>query len=156
MEGKNRFFWRWKMEDIIYFIGIFIVLYILFYLFMVKKARRNSKKVPVEVQYLLVQYNLDTKNFRYKQFMNTVALVASFDISLVATIVFHIEGFIWQLLFGFIFLVPVILLSFMLVGKYYQNKKEDFDLEQEEAEAAEIERKREEKKQKRKKRGGKK
>lgn len=123
---------------------------------MVKKARRNSKKVPVEVQYLLVQYNLDTKNFRYKQFMNTVALVASFDISLVATIVFHIEGFIWQLLFGFIFLVPVILLSFMLVGKYYQNKKEDFDLEQEEAEAAEIERKREEKKQKRKKRGGKK
>ena len=137
------------MEDIIYFIGIFIVLYILFYLFMVKKARRNSKKVPVEVQYLLVQYNLDTKNFRYKQFMNTVALVASFDISLVATIVFHIEGFIWQLLFGFIFLVPVILLSFMLVGKYYQNKKEDFDLEQEEAEAAE-------KKQKRKKRGGKK
>ena len=142
------------MEDIIYFIGIFIVLYILFYLFMVKKARRNSKKVPVEVQYLLVQYNLDTKNFRYKQFMNTVALVASFDISLVATIVFHIEGFIWQLLFGFIFLVPVILLSFMLVGKYYQNKKEDFDLEQEEAEAAEIERKREEKKQKRKKRGG--
>ncbi len=139
------------MEDIIYFIGIFIVLYILFYLFMVKKARRNSKKVPVEVQYLLVQYNLDTKNFRYKQFMNTVALVASFDISLVATIVFHIEGFIWQLLFGFIFLVPVILLSFMLVGKYYQNKKEDFDLEQEEAEAAEIERKREEKKQKRKK-----
>jgi hypothetical protein len=144
------------MEDIIYFIGIFIVLYILFYLFMVKKARRNSKKVPVEVQYLLVLYNLDTKNFRYKQFMNTVALVASFDISLVATIVFHIEGFIWQLLFGFIFLVPVILLSFMLVGKYYQNKKEDFDLEQEEAEAAEIERKREEKKQKRKKRGGKK
>lgn len=144
------------MEDIIYFIGIFIVLYILFYLFMVKKARRNSKKVPVEVQYLLVQYNLDTKNFRYKQFMNTVALVASFDISLVATIVFHIEGFIWQLLFGFIFLVPVILLSFMLVGKYYQNKKEDFNLEQEEAEAAEIERKREEKKQKRKKRGGKK
>ena len=144
------------MEDIICFIGIFIVLYILFYLFMVKKARRNSKKVPVEVQYLLVQYNLDTKNFRYKQFMNTVALVASFDISLVATIVFHIEGFIWQLLFGFIFLVPVILLSFMLVGKYYQNKKEDFDLEQEEAEAAEIERKREEKKQKRKKRGGKK
>lgn len=123
---------------------------------MVKKARRNSKKVPIEVQYLLVQYNLDTKNFRYKQFMNTVALVASFDISLVATIVFHIEGFIWQLLFGFIFLVPVILLSFMLVGKYYQNKKEDFDLEQEEAEAAEIERKREEKKQKRKKRGGKK
>lgn len=123
---------------------------------MVKKARRNSKKVPVEVQYLLVQYNLDTKNFRYKQFMNTVALVASFDISLVATIVFHIEGFIWQLLFGFIFLVPVILLSFMLVGKYYQNKKEDFDLEQEEAAAAEIERKREEKKQKRKKRGGKK
>ena len=144
------------MEVIIYFIGIFIVLYILFYLFMVKKARRNSKKVPVEVQYLLVQYNLDTKNFRYKQFMNTVALVASFDISLVATIVFHIDGFIWQLLFGFIFLVPVILLSFMLVGRYYQNKKEDFDLEQEEAEAAEIERKREEKKQKRKKRGGKK
>lgn len=88
--------------------------------------------------------------------MNTVALVASFDISLVATIVFHIDGFIWQLLFGFIFLVPVILLSFMLVGRYYQNKKEDFDLEQEEAEAAEIERKREEKKQKRKKRGGKK
>ena len=144
------------MEDTIYFIGIFIVLYILFSLFLAKKARRNSKKVPIEVQYLLVQYNLDTKNFRYKQFMNTVALVASFDISLVATIVFHIEGFIWQLLFGFIFLVPVILLSFMLVGKYYQNKKEDFDLEQEEAEAAEIERKREEKKQKRKKRGGKK
>ena len=144
------------MEDIIYFIGIIIVLYILFYLFMVRKARRNSKKVPVEVQYLLIRYNLDTKNFRYKQFMNTVALVASFDISLVVTIVFHVDGFIWQLLFGFIFLVPVILLSFMLVGKYYQNKKEDFDLEKEEKLAEEQERKQEERKNKKKKRGGKK
>ena len=144
------------MEDIIYFIGIFIVLYILFYLFMVRKARRNSKKVPVEVQDLLICYNLDTKNFRYRQFMNTVALVASFDISLVATIVFHIDGFIWQLLFGFIFLVPVILLSFMVVGKYYQSKREDFDLEKEESLAEEQEKKQEERKNKKKKRGGKK
>lgn len=137
------------MESIGYFVFTFILVYVLYYFLSVRKAKRNSKKVPVEAEYLILLYKLDTKNFNYKKFVNTVAIVGSFDIALVATIVFHIDGFLWELLFGFILLIPVIGVSFMLLGKYYKNLVEENVLEKE-RELEEKERLKKEKKNKKK------
>jgi len=138
------------MESVLNFIFTFLLVYILYYFLSVRKAKRNSKKVPVEVEYLILLYKLDTKNFNYQKFVNTVALVGSLDIALVATIVFNIDGFLWELLFGFIFLVPVIGISYMLLGKYYKNLVEENVLEKK-REQEEKERLKEEKKNKKKK-----
>lgn len=110
------------MEFLLNFIIIFVLIYAFYYIFSVRKARRNGKKVPVEVQYLLIRYQIDLRKIRYKRFVNSVALVGSLDMALVGSVVLFVNGIIFQLLFGLILFVPVILVSFHLLGKYYQEK----------------------------------
>ena len=110
------------MEFLINFVIIFVFIYAFYYIFSVRKARKNGKKVPVEVQYLLLRYQIDLKKIRYKQFVNSVALVGSLDMALVGSIILFVKGIIFQLLFGVILFIPIILVSFHLLGKYYQEK----------------------------------
>lgn len=113
------------MGEIIYFIITFLIVYMIYYFASIRKAKKNKKKIPVEVQYLMLCYKIDTKKIPYRNFLNTVAIVGSLDVAIVATLVSLIDGVIWQLLFGFVFIVPVIIISFMLVGKYYKNYQEN-------------------------------
>jgi len=108
------------MEHIIYFSVTFLIVYMIYYFASIRKAKKNKKKLPVEVQYLILCYGIDLDKISYRNFLNTIAIVGSFDVALVATIVSLFKEVVWQLLFGFIFVVPVIIISFMLVGKYYQ------------------------------------
>lgn len=108
------------MEFLVNFILIFVVVYSCYYVMSVRKARKNGKHVPVEVQYLLIKYQISLKKIRYKRFVNSVALIGSFDIALVGSFILYIKGMVFQLLFGFILLVPIILISFRFLGNYYQ------------------------------------
>ncbi len=115
---------------IVNFIVIFILVYLFYYFFSVRKARKNGKKVPVEVQYLLIKYQINLKKIKYKKFVNSVALLGSFDIALVGSIVMYFENIFFQLLIGFALFIPIILISFQLVGKYYQKKLSNEELEE--------------------------
>lgn len=126
------------------FLVIFLLVYLFYYFFSVRKARKNGKKVPVEVQYLLIKYQINLKKIKYKKFVNSVALLGSFDIALVGTIVLFLDNIFFQLLIGFALFIPVILISFRFVGNYYQKKLSNDDLE--EIEEIEIEDKRPKKK----------
>lgn len=108
------------MEHIVYFSVTFLVVYMIYYFASIRKAKKNKKKIPIEVQYLILSYGIDINKIQYRNFLNTIAIVGSFDVALVATIVSLFKEVIWQLLFGFVFVVPVIIISFMLIGKYYQ------------------------------------
>ena len=110
------------MEYISWFIFSFILIYIIYYVLFIRKSKRGEK-VPSEAQYLISVYKLDVNKFSYRRFIKVVGLVTSFDIAIVATIVAKVDGIIWQILFGFVAVVPVVVLSFMLLGKYYKNKQ---------------------------------
>ena len=110
------------MEYIGWFIFSFILVYIIYYIFSIRKARRGVK-VPSEVQCLITLYKLDVNKFSYWNFTRVVGLVTSLDIALVATVVTKVNGIVWQILFGFVAVVPVVVLSFILLGKYYQKKQ---------------------------------
>lgn len=110
------------MEYISWFLFSFILIYIVYYLFFIRKTRRGIK-VPAEAQYLISLYKLDVSLFSYHKFMKIVGLVTSLDIAIIATIVAKVDGIVWQILFGFVAVVPVIILSFLLLGKYYQRKQ---------------------------------
>jgi len=110
------------MEFFINFIIIFAIVYMFYYFVSVRKARKTSKNIPIEVQYLLIRYQIDLKKIRYKKFVNSVTLVGSFDIALVGSVVLFVKEMLFQLLFGFLLFVPIILISFWLLGKYYQNQ----------------------------------
>ena len=113
------------MKELIYFCITFLVVYMIYYFVSIRKAKKDMKKLPVEVRYLILYYNIDIKKIQYRNFLNTIAMVGSFDVAFTATIVCLFEGPIWQLLFGFVFIVPIIIISFMLVGKYYQKHQND-------------------------------
>lgn len=110
------------MEYIGWFIFDFILIYIIYYLLFIRKTKRNYK-VPSEVQYLITAYKLDVNKFSYYKFVRIVALSISLTISLIATIMTLVDGIAWQILFGFIAVIPVAVISFSLIGKYYQNKQ---------------------------------
>lgn len=110
------------MEYISWFLFSFILIYILYYVIFIRKSRRGVK-VPTEAQYLISLYKLDVNLFSYHKFMRIVGLVTSLDIAIIATIVAKVEGVVWQILFGFVAVIPVIILSFLLLGKYYQRKQ---------------------------------
>jgi len=110
------------MEYILWFIFYSILIFILYYILFIRKTKRNVK-VPAEAQYLISLYKLDVKKFSYRKFIILVGLVTSLDVALVALIVMQVEETVWQLLFGFVAVVPIIVISFMILGKYYQNKQ---------------------------------
>ncbi len=110
------------MEYLVWFIISFILIDAIYSFFFIRKARRN-KKIPAEAQYLIYRYHLDIEKFSYRKFLKIVGWVTSFDIALVATCIGVVDHVIWQILFGFVIVIPVAMLSFLLLGKYYQQKQ---------------------------------
>ena len=110
------------MEYVIWFIFGFIFVYIIYYFLFIRRSKRKEK-MPSEAQFLVNVYKLDIKKFSYRKFLMAIDFVVSLDVSLVATIVAVVDGFIWQLLFGFLAVVPITVISFIGIGKYYQNKQ---------------------------------
>ena len=110
------------MSYVIWFILSFILIYLLYYIFSIRKATRDTKK-SVEAQFLIYSNKLDINKFSYYRFVRVVGLVTCFDIALVATIVGAVEELIWQILFGFVAVIPILVISFLLLGKYYTNKQ---------------------------------
>lgn len=110
------------MEYISWFLFSFILIYIIYYAVFIRKSGRGEK-IPTEAQYLISLYQLDISLFSYRKFMKMIGIVTSLDVALIATVIARVRGIIWQILFGFVAVFPVIALSFMLLGKYYQKKQ---------------------------------
>lgn len=110
------------MNYIIWFIASFIFVYFLYYVLFIRKSDRKQK-VPSEVVLLTALFHLETNKFSYHKFLKIVGLVVSGDIALVATIVGNVDGVVWQILFGCIAVIPIVVISFQLLGKYYQKKQ---------------------------------
>lgn len=111
------------MEYLIYFILTFLIVYLISYLILLrKKDKYDEDKIPVEVAYMIKKYNLDMKNINYKKFLNNVIWIGSIDMAIAVIVIYYIENIFLQLLVGFIVLIPLILISFKLLAKYYIKK----------------------------------
>ncbi len=111
------------MEIIGWFIFDYILIYLVYYLWFIRRTIRGEK-VPSEANYLINLYNLDVNKFSYRKFIKTVGLVTCFDVAVVATLVAIIDSrVIWQILFSLVIIIPMIAITFMLLGKFYQNKQ---------------------------------
>ncbi len=112
-----------KMEYIVYFILTFLIVYAISYFLLVrKKDKYDASKVPVEVEYMIKKYRLDVGKMDYKKFLNAISLLGSLDMSIAVIFIFPIENIFLQLLVGFLILIPLILISFHFLGKYYVKK----------------------------------
>ena len=120
------------MEEIILFIMSFVFIFVIYQISIVNPAKRRvldkkkkndkEKKELVEIKYLVKRYKLDLDKVSYNQLLQIVALVSSFDISLVVSIIMLFDNFIMEIVVGFFFFFLIIMISYHLVYLFYKKK----------------------------------
>ena len=114
-----------NISDLIWFGVTFLIVY-MFYLFSYvfrKKVKYNPNKVPGELGYLIRKYRLDMKKINFKKIMNQIGLICSFNIAFTATFMFaYIKNIYLAIFIGAIMLIPLIIITFGFLGKYYEKR----------------------------------
>lgn len=111
------------MQELLLFLLSFIFVFLLYQLFIVKRAKSKKKpKEPFEVTYLVSKYKLDLKRVNYKRLLLVISLVSSFDIALIVSVIMLLDSFILEVVVGFIFTLIIILGSYHLVYLVYKKK----------------------------------
>lgn len=77
------------LEEFVLFLLCFFSVLLVYEIFIVRKAKKNKEKRPIEVKYLITRYHLNMKKVDYVQLLQIVALVSSFDISFIVSVVFY-------------------------------------------------------------------
>ncbi|HIR48713.1 MAG TPA: hypothetical protein IAB35_01910 [Candidatus Faecimonas gallistercoris] len=111
------------LEELILFLLCFLLVLLVYELFIVRKAKKNkSKKYPMEVKYLINRYHLNMRKVDYPQLLQIVALVSSFDIAFIVSVVMFVDNYLWQILSVLILVLPVIFVSYHFVGSFYRKR----------------------------------
>ncbi len=114
-----------NLSDLIWFGITFLVVY-LFYLFIYvlkKNKKYDPNKVPQELAYLIRKYRLDMSKISYKKIMSMIGFVCAFDIAFTSTFMFaFIKNIYLAMFIGALMLIPLIIITFGFIGKYYKRK----------------------------------
>ncbi len=121
-EGDFFIFGGDLLEEVLLFLMCYILVFVIYQLFIVRKGKKNGKegKLPTEIKYLLSVYKIDLDKVPYNRLLQLVALISSFDISLIVTIVFMFDKYWLQLLVAIVLSIPTIFLSYHIVGNHYK------------------------------------
>ena len=111
------------MEEVLLFLMTYVFVFLIYQLFVISKSKRkNSKKMPVEVNYLISVYKIDIDKINYKKLLLLISLVSSLDISIIVTLVLVFNSYFVKLIVSLLITIPIIILSYHLVGNYYKKK----------------------------------
>ena len=114
-----------KLMDLYWFIGTFLVVYIIYLLHYVipKKKKYDKNKVPIELIYLIRKYRLDMKKINFKRIMNQIGIVSAFDIAFTATFMFiFVKNIYLSIILGAVMIIPLIIITFNILGNIYKKK----------------------------------
>ena len=114
-----------KLMDLYWFIGTFIIVYIIYlsYYVIPKKKKYDKNKVPIELSYLIRKYRLDMKKINYKKIMNQIGLGSAFDIAFTATFMFiFVKNIYLSIILGAVMIIPLIIITFNIIGNIYKKK----------------------------------
>ncbi len=127
------------MERIVWFIVVLGAVYLFYYLFIVRKydihGNRNIKRAkkkqkidvaryPSEVELFIYKYKIDLKKINFRTMLKAIGFVCSIDIAIIITIISFIntKNIYIQLGIGALLVIPIILISFSILGKIYKKK----------------------------------
>ena len=116
------------MKDVLIAILSFVVIFVLIFVyqmfFVVRKATNNGfKKIPIEINYILYKFHLDLKKINLFDLLKKNALIEAFDIAFVyAFVSYFIDNIYLRLLFSLLLLIPVIIISYNILGNIYVKK----------------------------------
>lgn len=114
--------------ELVLFIMCFCIVYLVYYVVVIKRKKKLDKLVnSTECKFLQVKYNIDVTKIPIKVLANHLALINALIISIAASIIsiniFKTNVMLqWLIKFiaGIVILVPLILITYNFLGKYYQ------------------------------------
>ena len=110
------------------FIVIFILVLLLYELIVFrkykskKKSRRKKKEYPMELLILKNFYKVEVEKLSFNKMLHVLAVVSSFDIALIVSIVGLIDNGILQIILAMILVLPIIFSSYYLVSLFCKIK----------------------------------
>lgn len=111
------------MEEIIFYVVSMFVLFLLYYIFVIRNKKRLQKfSKNTYVSYLVGVYKLDKDKINQKQLAMAVIMVNSFIIATTVFIIGFINNLILKFVLGFIVLIPLQLLMYHIIGKIFQKR----------------------------------
>lgn len=89
-----------------------------------KKKEFDQAKYPVEVELFIYKYKIDLKKVNFRKMVKTIGFVCSIDIAFIMTVLNYIntDNTLILLVIGALMVIPVILISYSLLGKYFKKK----------------------------------
>lgn len=112
------------MEYIFTFIVSFMIIYIVYYLIILRRKEGLEKfKRGTQVEYFKKVYQLNIKKINIKEFARDLSLTNAFIMSAVITIIEFFDSLILKMLAGFIIIIPLMLLSYKILGEKYKKKE---------------------------------
>ena len=126
-----------------------IVTYIIYYVFIIRKYDASGKRIvkvkkskkektgkvkkqkeidqakyPSEVELFIYRYKVDLKKINFRGMLKLLGFVCSLDIAFIVTVLTFIntDNTLILLGVGALLVIPVILISFSLLGRYFKKK----------------------------------
>lgn len=120
------------MENIIIFVVLFILVYLMYELFVLHNKKALEKmKIGRELYFLKRNYKLDYDKLNMKYVARLIALTNAFILSFTTTVVSIINNwvnnfYLWLiicLIMAIVILIPLILIIYGLIGKHLKKKQ---------------------------------
>ncbi len=120
------------MKEIVIWLVMFILIYLFYEWFVIRKEKAlENMKEGKELSLLARKYKLNYQKIDMKPLVRMIAVANAFIMATVVTIVSLLRNWIANLLLwacsviavGFLLLIPLILIIYGRIGRYYQNKQ---------------------------------
>ncbi len=109
---------------LVYFTISFIILWIIYYFFIIKKCKKNNGYVPAEVNIILYIYRIDYRKINVYSMVKVVSLITVFSLSFMISIVLNMtQDTVLALILGTVFSLMFSFCLYMIVGNYYSKKR---------------------------------
>lgn len=111
------------MKELIFFLIVFLLVYLIYLFFIILRKKKLEKYYnSTEVRYLVGRYKINIQKSNMKEVANGMALANAFVISTTVSIVSLLNNLVLKLLVGFVVLIPLILITYHLMGRYFLKK----------------------------------
>ena len=112
--------------EVMFSLSVFIIIYLFYYIAVISKNKKLDKLMEgMEITYLKKRYNLKLKKANKKKLGGIIALTNSFIVSITILLVSMVKHHILKLMIAFIILVPLIIISYHIIGLYLKRSEKN-------------------------------
>lgn len=110
--------------EVLFSLAVFIILYLFYFVTVINRKKKLDKFMEsMEITYLKRRYNLSLKNINKKPLAHLIALTNSFIVSLTLLATGITHNYILKLMVAFIIFIPLIIVSYHIIGLYLKRKE---------------------------------